>query len=226
MEIGKLIVVEGACDGIGKTTQFKLLCDRLEKDNYKIANHHFPSYGTYQGAPVERYLSGEFGAPKDLSPYYINSLYAVDRAITWLTKLKPLYEEGRIILLDRYATSTLIYQAALIDDMVERKKFVDYVVDFEYNKLGIKIPDDVIFLYAPFDLVTKMRMMRKLNAGVENDVHERDLDYMYKVYENAMYVADYLEWDKVRCDYNGQMRPIDDIHEEVYSKVKKIKNDN
>ncbi len=222
METGRLIVVEGACDGVGKTTQYELLCERFEKDNYKIAHHHFPSYGTYQGVPVERYLSGEFGNAKDLSPYYINSLYAVDRAITWLTKLKPLYEEGRIVLLDRYTTSTLIYQAALIDDIDEKNKFINYVIDFEYNKLGIKPPDDVIFLYAPFDLVNKIRMMRKQNDGVKNDIHERDLDYMHKVYENAMYIADYLEWDKVRCDYNGQMRPINDIHEEVYSKVKKL----
>ena len=32
MEKGKLIVIEGACDGIGKTTQYKLLCDHLKKD--------------------------------------------------------------------------------------------------------------------------------------------------------------------------------------------------
>ena len=47
MEKGKLIVIEGACDGIGKTTQYKLLCDHLIKDGQVITYHHFPSYGTY-----------------------------------------------------------------------------------------------------------------------------------------------------------------------------------
>ena len=90
MDKGKIIVVEGACDGIGKTTQYSMLCDRLKSNGEVIANHHFPSYETYHGAPVEKYLKGEFGNVKDLSPYFVNGLYAMDRAITWQTKLKSL----------------------------------------------------------------------------------------------------------------------------------------
>ena len=90
MEKGKLIVVEGACDGIGKTTQYEMLCNHFLNDGQEIANHHFPSYGTYQGAPVEKYLKGEFGQPNELSPYFINSLYATDRGITWLRRKSTL----------------------------------------------------------------------------------------------------------------------------------------
>jgi len=117
MEKGKLIVIEGACDGMGKSTQFELLRKRLETDNLEIVHHHFPSYNTYQGRPVEKYLNGEYGNPKDLSPYFINSLYAIDRSITWMETLKQSYDEGKIILLDRYTTSSLIYQSALIEDL-------------------------------------------------------------------------------------------------------------
>ena len=223
MEKGKLIVVEGACDGIGKSTQFEKLCNHFKTDGHDIAHHHFPSYGTYQGTPVEKYLSGEYGYPSELSPYFINSLYANDRGITWHTKLKPLYEQGKVILLDRYTTSSLIYQSALIEDIEEKKKFIDYVTDFEYYKIGIKEPDNVIFLHAPFDLVTEMRKARKQNEGLVNDIHERDLDFMKKVYDSAMYIADYLCWDKVECSNGNGMRGIEDIHEEVYSLVKKRK---
>lgn len=221
MEKGKLIVVEGACDGIGKTTQYEMLCKRLKADGLEVANHHFPSYGTYQGVPVEKYLKGEYGQPNELSPYFINSLYASDRGITWYTSLKKLYEQGKIILLDRYTTSSLIYQSALIEDIEQKKKFIDYVIDFEYSKIGIKEPDNVIFLYAPFDLVTKMRKARKENEGVANDIHESNLDFMKKVYESAMFIADYLSWNKVDCSDNNKMRSINDIHEEVYRLVKK-----
>ena len=220
MEKGKLIVVEGACDGIGKTTQYEMLCNHLLNDGQEIANHHFPSYGTYQGAPVEKYLKGEFGQPSELSPYFVNSLYATDRGITWYTSLKQLYEQGKIILLDRYTTSSLIYQSALIEDIEQKKKFIDYVIDFEYNKIGIKKPDNVIFLYAPFDLVTKMRNDRKQNGGIVNDIHESNLEFMKKVYENAMFIADYLSWDKVQCNDGNKMRDIDDIHKEIYSLIK------
>ena len=223
MEKGKLIVVEGACDGIGKTTQYEMLCNHFPNDGQEIVNHHFPSYGTYQGAPVEKYLKGEFGQPNELSPYFINSLYATDRGITWYTNLKQLYEQGKVILLDRYTTSSLIYQSALIEDIEQKKKFIDYVIDFEYRKIGIKEPDNVIFLHAPFDLVTEMRNARKQNEGIVNDIHESNLDFMKKVYESAMFIADYLSWDKVQCNDGNKMREIDDIHEEVYSLVKRKK---
>ena len=221
MEKGKLIVVEGACDGIGKTTQFNKLKEHLQKDGKEVANHHFPTYGTYYGAPVEKYLQGEFGSPKELSPYFVNSLYAVDRAVAWYKELKELYDKGDIVLLDRYTTSSLIYQSALIENPEEKKRFLDYVTDFEFGKLGIKEPDSVIFLHAPFDLVTKLRQERKQNDGVANDIHERDLEFMKKVYESAMFCADYFDWDKVECSDNDKMRSIEDIHEDVYKLVKK-----
>ena len=221
MEKGKLIVVEGACDGIGKTTQFNKLKEHLQNDGKEVANHHFPTYGTYYGAPVEKYLQGEFGSPKELSPYFVNSLYAVDRAVAWYKELKELYDKGDIVLLDRYTTSSLIYQSALIKNPDEKKRFLDYVTDFEFGKLGIKEPDSVIFLHAPFDLVTKLRQERKQNDGVVNDIHERDLEFMKKVYESAMFCADYFDWDKVECSDNDKMRSIEDIHEDVYKLVKK-----
>lgn len=223
MEKGKLIVVEGACDGIGKTTQFEMLCKHFQIDGQDIAHHHFPSYGTYQGAPVEKYLKGEYGQPSELSPYFINSLYASDRGITWYTHLKDLFDQGKFILLDRYTTSSLIYQSALIEDIEQKKKFIDYVIDFEYSKIGIKEPDNVIFLHAPFDLVTEMRNARKQNDGIINDIHESNLDFMKKVYESAMFIADYLSWNRVQCNNGDKMRGIADIHEEVYSLVKRRK---
>ena len=219
----KLIVVEGACDGIGKSTQFQKLCDHLKEDGKEIASHHFPSYETVQGAPVEMYLRGELGNPSELCPYLINSLYAVDRAITWNSVLKPLYDQGKTIVLDRYTTSSLIYQSALITDLQKKKDFIDYVVDFEYNKLGIKEPDSVIFLHAPFDLVTEIRNARKQNDGVQNDIHESNLEFMRKVYDNAMFLADYLDWDQVKCDEGDSLRSIEDIHDDVYKLVRKQK---
>ncbi len=218
--MGELIVIEGACDGIGKTTQYKRLIEHLKKDNMKVFSHHFPSYNTYQGVSIEKYLSGEYGNIDSLSPYFINNLYASDRAITWYTYLKEKCETNDILLLDRYTTSSIIYQSALIENLDEKKKFIDWIIDFEYNKLGIKKPDKIIFLYASFDLVTKMRDDRKNNDGLENDIHERNIEFMKKVYDNAMFVADYLSWEKIKCDDGLKMRSIDDIHNEIYKVIK------
>jgi len=217
---GKLFVIEGACDGMGKSTQYALLRDRLLQDKEEVISHHFPSYDTYHGEPVSRYLNGDMGTPQELSPYFVNSLYATDRGVVWYTKLKKYFEEGKTILLDRYTTSSIIYQSALIEDVGEKTAFIDYIADFEYNKIGIKVPDKVIFLHAPFDLVTKMRSARLTNEGVANDIHERDLDFMRKVYESAMFVADYLSWDMVKCNDGDKMLSIDDIHQKVYTLIK------
>lgn len=221
MSKGKLIVIEGACDGIGKSTQFELLKERLTNEEKEIYNHHFPSYDTIQGRLVEEYLKGNLGKKEELSPYFIHMLYAADRAITWEKELKEQYENGKIILLDRYTTSSLIYQAVLIEDTQKRKDFINYVVDYEYNKLGIKKPDKTIFLSADFDVVTNLRKQRKDNDGIENDIHEKDIEFMKKVYDNAIFCAYYLGWDIINCSDKEKMFSKEEIHEEVYKLVRK-----
>ena len=218
---GKLIVFEGASDGIGKSTQIKLLREKLESEGHIIVSHHFPTYGTYHGAPVEQYLAGNLGNIEDSTPYFINSLYAVDRACAWKSKLKPLYEDGKVLLFDRYTTSSLMYQSAKIKDMDEKIAFLDYVSDFEYNKLGIQEPDVVIFLTAPFDMITEMRNGRIDNEGIQNDLHERDSNYLKEVYDNAMFVANHLSWNIVECNDGDRLRSREDIHEEIYRLVRK-----
>ena len=220
MEKGKLIVIEGACDGIGKSTQFERLWKALESEGKVVTSHHFPSYNTFHGEPVVRYLKGEFGPVSELSPYFIHGLYAMDRAIAWKNLLGPKYNNGEIILLDRYTTSSQIYQAALIENIDERKRFLDYIEDQEYNKLGVKKPDKVIFLTMPFDLVTKMRMERVDNEGVTNDIHERDMEFMKRVYNNAVFVAQYLNWDIINCNDGEEIKSREEIHEEIIRRIR------
>lgn len=219
---GKLIVIEGACDGIGKTTQYNLLKKYLEEKGYNVCSHHFPTYNSKQGKLTEYYLNGDFGKPEELSPYLINSIYAIDRAITWKQELEEQYEKGSIILLDRYTTSSMIYQSSLINNKEEKEKFIDYVSDYEYNKLGIKEPDIVIFLTADFDVVSNMRNNRVDNEGIKNDVYERDNLLMRKIYDNSSFVADYLHFEKVKCDEDGKLKSIDQIQEEIRNKLDKI----
>ena len=225
MSKGILIVMEGACDGIGKSTQYELLYNKLVSMGYDVVKHHFPSYNTFHGAPVEKYLAGELGKIEDLSPYFINSLYATDRACAWYLKLKKDYDDGKIILLDRYTTSSIIYQSSVIKTKKDRMAFIDYVCDYEYQKLKIAVPDMVIFLEAPFDIVNELRKNRTNYEGNSNDIHEKDLKFMKKVYTNSITIADYLKWDKIICNSGNKMKTPEAIHRDILNRViEKIKN--
>ena len=87
--------------------------------------------------------------------------------------------------------------------------------------MGIKEPDSVIFLYAPFDMVTKLREGRTENEGIQNDLHERDIEFMKEAYDNAMFVAEYLSWNMVKCNDGDRMRSREDIHEEINRLVRR-----
>lgn len=39
-----------------------------------------------------------------------------------------------------------------------------------------------------------------------------------------MFIADYLSWDKIQCNNGNKMREINDIHEKIYSLVKRKNN--
>lgn len=222
---GMLIVMEGACDGIGKSTQFKMLYDKLTMLGYSVVSHHFPSYNTFHGVPVQKYLAGSFGSVQELSPYFINSLYANDRACAWYLNLKKEYESGKIILLDRYTTSSILYQSSVIRDEKDKINFINYISDYEYRKLGIAEPNMVLFLEAPFDIVSELRKNRTNYEGNSNDIHEKDLKYMKGVYDNSITIAKHLKWDRVICNDNNKMKSIEEIHEIILEKVlDKIKN--
>lgn len=219
--MGKLIVIEGSSDGVGKSTQYRLLVERLEKESDKvIVTHHFPSYGTYQGRPVEEYLKGSYGKISSLSPYFVNSLYAQDRAITWISGLKQEYEKDNIIVLDRYTTSSLIYQTTSIDTKEEREEFINYIYDYEYHKLGIAKPDLVIFLHVPFSLSKKLKEQKKDSIGIKNDIYESDLAFLEKVSNTSTEIAQKFNWHFIECSHDDKMRSTEEIHEEVYQVVK------
>lgn len=219
--MGKLIVIEGSCDSVGKSTQYKLLVDYLMSNKYKVIQHHFPSYGTYQGRAVEEYLKGNYGNISELSPYFVNSLYAQDRAITWETGLKEEYKNGGIIVLDRYTTSSLIYQSTSINDTSLRDNFIEFVNDYEYNKLNLPKPDLVIFLHVPFELARSLKEKRKKNSGVKDDIHERDLEFMKKVSDTSIYIAKKNKWDFIECSNGEDMLSIEEIHKKIRNLVMK-----
>ena len=214
-----LIVIEGVSDGVGKTTQINELYNKLINDGKDVIYHHFPSYGSIGASLVEEYLKGNLGKREDIGPYAISSFYAMDRFYTYHNELKEALDSGKIVLLDRYTTSNLIYQGALFEE--EKDSFLEYITDYEYNRLGLKKPDLVIFLKLDRDFANTLRKNRNYD-GIDGDINEKDQDFLDKVYDNSLYVADKYNFKVVECSKDGVLRSIDDISREIYDVVREV----
>ena len=107
---GKLYVIEGL-DGSGKATQSQLLYESFARKGLPVRKVSFPNYESDSSALVRMYLRGDFGRdPSDVNAYAASSFYAADRFAGYKADWGPFYEEGGIIIADRYTTSNAIHQ--------------------------------------------------------------------------------------------------------------------
>ena len=215
--MGKLIVIEGVSDGVGKTTQIRELYNNLVRDGKEVIYHHFPSYGEGSAFLVEAYLKGDLGKRELIGPYAISSFFAMDRFYVYNKKLKQALENEKLVLLDRYTTSNLIYQGSFFKGK-EKDEFLEFITDYEYNKLGLKSPDLVIFLKLDKETSDKLRKNRDYD-GIEDDINEKDQAFLDKVYDNSLYVASKYNFKVVECSKDGKLRSVEDISNEVYDIV-------
>ena len=116
MAKGKLIVLEGI-DGSGKSAQYRRLCARMENDGIAYTHIVFPRYDKESSSLIRMYLSGQFGTkPGDVNAYAASTFYAVDRYASYRTDWGKIYENGGLILSDRYTTSNAVHQGSKLSD--------------------------------------------------------------------------------------------------------------
>ena len=218
--MGKLIVLEGT-DGSGKSTQFKRLSEHLLADGQRFETLVFPQYDQPSSALIRMYLGGEFGSrPTDVNPYAASSFYAVDRYASFRKVWGSYYEDGGLILSDRYTTSNAVHQASK-EPEDKRGGFLEWLYDFEYNKLGLPRPDLVIYLDVPTSFTEKMLRSREEKTHTHADIHEQDMQYLSTCREMGRTAAAFYGWTVIQCVEDGKMRSIEDIHAEIYRHVQK-----
>lgn len=216
--MGKLIVIEGT-DGSGKSTQFRLLTDRLESEQVKFQKLVFPQYSEPSSALIRMYLGGEFGkSPSDVNAYAASAFYSVDRYASYRKVWGKWYEEGGLVVSDRYTTSNAVHQASK-EPEDKREDFLNWLYDFEYDKLGLPRPDLVIYLDVPTDFTEKMLRHRETETHTHADIHEQDMQYLATCRRMGRAAAEHYGWTVIRCVRDGVMRSMEDIHEEIYRHV-------
>ena len=216
--MGKLIVIEGT-DGSGKSTQFRLLTERVAAEGIEFQKLVFPQYKEESSALIRMYLGGQFGdKPSDVNAYAASSFYAVDRYASYKKVWGSWYEQGGLILSDRYTTSNAVHQASK-EPVEQQSAFLAWLYEFEYDRLGLPKPDLVIYLDLPTEYTEQLMRSRENATGTHADIHEKDMAYLATCRETGRRAAQFYGWTVIDCVRDGAMRSIEDIHEEIYCHV-------
>ena len=219
MAQGKLIVLEGI-DGSGKSSQYRRLCARMEQDRIDYTHIVFPRYDKDSSALIRMYLAGDFGLhPADVNAYAASTFYAVDRYASYHDDWGKVYEQGGLILADRYTTSNAVHQGSKLSDD-ELPDFFAWLSDLEYGKMGLPKPDLVIYL--DVDLETSLARMRRREARhhTSADIHEKDTAYLSRCLHTAQRAAEFYGWTRVPYLREGKERELMEKNDEIYGIIR------
>lgn len=224
---GKLIVIDGV-DGSGKNTQADLLIKHLRRGGKKVKIMDFPRYkNNFFGKFIGHCLSEQYYNWTKIHPKIASIAYAADRFES-KEQIEKWLKEGNIVILDRYISSNQIHQGGKIANVKKREAFMKWLAEMEYGVFKIPAPDLTIYLSLPINLVMKLikeRNNKKSRAYLKGkkDAHEKDRKFMINSIKSAMWLAETQKgWVKIDCSEKGKMKTREDIHEEVYEKIKKI----
>ena len=220
-----LVIAVDGTDASGKKTQSDILAQTLrDKYGLSVTEVSFPDYDSNSSALVKMYLGGEFSHdPNAVNAYAASVFFAVDRVASYISAWKQDYENGTVIIANRYTTANAIHQLSKIDDTCEREKFLDWLYDIEFNKLAIPSPDMTVFLEVPVEISLALIASRSEETGREIDIHE-NAEHLTRAYDAALFSAERLGWNTVHCSENGKMRTRESTADEIYALVcEKIK---
>lgn len=217
-------MLEGT-DGSGKSAQTELLLNHLKKEKYDVVKISFPQYGMPSATMVELYLNGEFGTAAEVGPYRASIFYAVDRYAA-SKKIKQWLDDGKIVIANRYVGSNMGHQGGKIKNKTERKKYLDWNYNLEYNIFGIPKPDVNLILHVTPQISQQLvdkKANREYLKGKKRDIHEDDLKHLSDAEQAYIEIAKiYPGFELIECVKDDKIMPPDEIHEknlELYTKI-------
>lgn len=147
---GRFISFEGI-DGCGKSTQARLLADRLRAGGKEVVLTREP--GGAPGAEDIRRLLVD-GPPDRWSPETEILLFTAARRDHWERTIDPALRRGATVITDRFADSTRVYQGTTRGDLV---RLVD-----DLHRLMIGAEPDLTFVIdmSPTEALARARARR------------------------------------------------------------------
>jgi len=207
----RFVVIEGL-DGSGKSTQMKLLRKHLEAESIPFKYLHFPRLekGVY-GDLVARFLRGEMGANDQVDPYLVALIFAGDRTDAAL-QIRNWMDDGYLVIVDRYVYSNIAFQCAKIEDLEERYRLRDWILEYEFGYNNLPRPDINLYLNVPFEF-TRQQLNNARDGDDraylkgEKDIHEENMDFQERVRQVYLSLQDHVEdLELIHCmDDTGNM---------------------
>lgn len=224
MERGKLIAIEGT-DCSGKTTQFRMLVDRLKMEDLNCEEFKFPVkksptgqivYGPYLGN--EEICKGWFpeGAA-NVDPMVSSLFYAADRRYN-LPIVNNFLDNGRNLFLDRYVWSNMGHQGGKLHTPEERRDMYIWLETLEFRLLKLPLPDLTFFLYMPYEYADILKKSRNEIP----DQHESSEAHLRNAETAYLEMANLYGFQKINCIENCKIRTREDIHDEMYCRTRKL----
>ncbi len=224
---GRLIVIDGT-DGSGKATQVDLLLKHLVKDGYEVKAIDFPEYyKNFFGKFIGHCLSEQYYNWLHIHPKIASIAYAADRFESSV-EVKEWLAKGYIVVANRYVSANQIHQGGKIANSKKRQAFIEWLDEMEYKVFKIPRPNIVFYLSLPVE--TSLRLMKERNTKTKRgylkkkkDVHENDVNFLVNSRKSALWLAKtQKEFSQVDCALGQGIREREDIHDEIYRKVKKV----
>lgn len=186
---GKFIVLEGN-QGLGKTTQVRLLEKYLHSKQIPSQVFYFPNYSSFFGKMATRFLNGDFGPLESISPYFVALIFANDRSLATEGIVRAL-RDGKLVICDRWITSNMAIQAVKIKPGAERDIFIDWVNQLEYSIFGQPSPDWTIYLRASPEY-----SLRNLKTKISNSPNKKPNIDIEEASE-ALILESFLQYEKL-----------------------------
>ena len=101
----------------------------------------------------------------------------------------------------------------------EWENYLTWLYDYEYNKLGLPKPDNVIFLNVPVEVSQNLMKKRYSGDDSKKDLHEANIEFLKNCKEAAKYVIRKDNWTEISCTKENKMRTIEDIHSEIVKNI-------
>ena len=191
---GKFIVLYGI-NNLGKSTQAKMLVDRLNAEGKKAVYWKYPRYDVAPAGPlINDYLRG--GNPYNFTPREIQLLHYADR-LKVEPELKEMLTDGTHVIAEDYFGTAVAWGAGAGVEMDLLKK-----------------------LYATLhkeDLAILFDGERFTEAVEKNHKHETDNDLTNKVREAHMHIGAKFGWQTVNAN-----QPIETIHNWLWEQVRTV----